>query len=66
MKENDEIITPEEASKYLKVNVRTIYRWAHTGQVPAIRAGRQWRFRKTELIQSLEKKAKPRKRFRRK
>jgi excisionase family DNA binding protein len=33
----------------LKVNPRTIYRLIKTGELPAIRIGRQWRFRRADL-----------------
>ena len=63
MKSLIEFLTPSEASKYLRVNKRTIYRWAYTGEIPASRAGKQWRFRKAELDQWLKKKAKSSKRL---
>ena len=59
MRDKDEFITSEEASVYLKVNIRTIYRWTHAGEIPAMRAGKQWRFRKSELDKWLRKRAKP-------
>ena len=59
MRDKDEFITSEEASAYLKVNIRTIYRWTHAGEIPAMRAGKQWRFRKSELDKWLRKRAKP-------
>ena len=42
-------LTTEEVLSCLKVNPRTIYRLIKTGEVPAIRIGRQWRFRRADL-----------------
>ena len=42
-------LTTEEVLDYLKVNSRTIYRLIHRGDLPAVRIGRQWRFRQTDL-----------------
>ncbi len=45
----DVYLTTEEALEYLHVSVRTVYRLIKSGKLPALRAGRQWRFRKREL-----------------
>lgn len=42
-------LTTEEVLGYLKVNPRTIYRLIRSGELPAIRIGRQWRFRRSDL-----------------
>ena len=42
-------LTTEEVLNYLKVNSRTIYRLIHRGELPAVRVGRQWRFRQADL-----------------
>jgi excisionase family DNA binding protein len=39
----------------LKVNPRTIYRLIKTGELPAIRVGRQWRFRRTDLDEWIDR-----------
>ena len=45
----DGYLTTEEVLDYLKVNLRTIYRLIKAGKIPAVRVGRQWRFRKTDI-----------------
>jgi excisionase family DNA binding protein len=45
----DKFLTTEEVLQYLNVNLRTVYRWLKAGQLPAIRVGRQWRFRQSDL-----------------
>jgi len=42
-------LTTEEVLAYLNVAPRTIYRLIRTGELPAIRIGRQWRFRRSDL-----------------
>lgn len=50
-------LTTEEVLAYLKVTPRTIYRLIRTGELPAVRIGRQWRFRQDDLDGWLEKQA---------
>src|SRR3979490_3234779 len=40
---------PEEVLEYLQVNLRTVYRLIKAGKIPAVRVGRQWRFRKRDI-----------------
>jgi excisionase family DNA binding protein len=47
---SDEIfLTTEEVLEYLQVNLRTVYRLIKAGKIPAVRVGRQWRFRKRDI-----------------
>lgn len=50
-------LTTEEVLTYLKVTPRTIYRLIRTGELPAVRVGRQWRFRQDDLDAWLDKQA---------
>ena len=45
----NETLTPIEAGLYLNVHVRTIYRLAKKGMVPARKVGGRWRFSKAAL-----------------
>jgi excisionase family DNA binding protein len=48
--QNDEVfLTTEEVLEYLQVNLRTVYRLIKAGKIPAVRVGRQWRFRKRDI-----------------
>src|SRR5712692_2163443 len=47
-------LTTEEVLEYLQVNLRTIYRLIKAGKIPAVRVGRQWRFRKADIDLWLE------------
>jgi two-component system cell cycle sensor histidine kinase/response regulator CckA len=47
---NDDVfLTTEEILEYLQVNLRTVYRLIKAGRIPAVRVGRQWRFRKRDI-----------------
>ena len=47
---SDEVfLTTEEVLAYLQVNLRTVYRLIKAGKIPAVRVGRQWRFRKRDI-----------------
>jgi excisionase family DNA binding protein len=48
-------LTTEEVLSCLKVNPRTIYRLIKTGELPAIRIGRQWRFRRADLDEWIDR-----------
>jgi excisionase family DNA binding protein len=47
-------LTTEEVLEYLQVNLRTVYRLVKAGKLPAVRVGRQWRFRKRDIDAWLE------------
>lgn len=52
--DDDTFLTTEEVLEYLQVNLRTVYRLIKAGRIPAVRIGRQWRFRKHDLDAWLE------------
>ena len=47
-------LTTEEVLEDLQVNLRTVYRLIKAGKIPAVRVGRQWRFRKRDIDAWLE------------
>ena len=51
---DDTFLTTEEVLDYLQVNLRTVYRLIKAGRIPAVRVGRQWRFRRADLDAWLE------------
>jgi len=46
---DEEFLTTEEVIDYLQIHPRTLYRLIKAGKLPAVRVGRQWRFRKQDL-----------------
>ena len=51
---DESFLTTEEVLEYLQVNLRTVYRLIKAGKIPAVRVGRQWRFRKRDIDAWLE------------
>jgi excisionase family DNA binding protein len=41
--------TPADAASYLGLHEKTVIKMARLGQIPAIRLGKHWRFRATDL-----------------
>ena len=46
---DDGFLTTEEVLQYLQLNLKTVYRLIRAGKLPAVRVGRQWRFRKRDI-----------------
>lgn len=51
-----DIMTVQEVAQYLRLNDVTVYRLARKGEIPAIKIGGSWRFRK-DLIDEWFKRA---------
>lgn len=47
-------MTAKEAAEYLKLAERTLVRLAHEGQIPGVKIGGQWRFRRALLDEYLD------------
>ena len=52
----EEILTIREVADLLKLHPKTVNRLANTGRLPAYKIGRQWRFRKSEVLRLLGKR----------
>jgi excisionase family DNA binding protein len=48
------LLTTAAVAKWLGVSTRTVCLWAECEEIPAIRIGRQWRFRECELSEWLQ------------
>jgi len=48
------LLTTAAVAKWLGVSTRTICLWAECKELPAIKIGRQWRFREGELAAWLQ------------
>lgn len=42
-------MTLQELARYLRVHEMTVYRMIQRGDLPALRVGRAWRFRKDQI-----------------
>jgi excisionase family DNA binding protein len=47
------LLTTAAVSKWLGISTRTLCLWAECREIPAMKVGRQWRFRESELAQWL-------------
>ena len=45
----ERLMTLEEVAEYLRLSVHTIYKMAQKGKIPALKAGKKWRFRKEDI-----------------
>ncbi|NRB60309.1 MAG: helix-turn-helix domain-containing protein [Winogradskyella sp.] len=50
----DEILTREETSKFLKIDLSTLYHWTNKGKVKAYAVGSRRYYKKSELLESLK------------
>lgn len=48
----EELLTPKEAAKFLKIHKVTLYRLVKEGKIPAIKIGKQLRFNKENLLKT--------------
>lgn len=51
---NHEILTLEEVAHYLRLKPQTIYKWAQEKRIPAVKLGKEWRFRRSVLDRWLD------------
>ena len=49
-----EILTLEEVAQYLRLKPQTIYKWAQERRIPAVKLGKEWRFRRSILDRWLD------------
>jgi excisionase family DNA binding protein len=53
-KMREPLMTTAAVAKWLGVSTRTLCLWAECKEIPAIKLGRQWRFRESELANWLQ------------
>ena len=51
------VMTIEEASKYLRVPLSSLYKLAQDGKIPCQKVGRHWRFRKETIDHWLDERS---------
>ncbi len=44
---HNEILTIDEVAEYLRLTPQTIYKWAQEKRIPAVKLGKEWRFRRS-------------------
>lgn len=55
---NDEIMTLQEVSEYLKIAEKTLYGYVQKGILPGIKICSAWRFRKSDIDAWLDEQKK--------
>jgi excisionase family DNA binding protein len=50
-----ELLTVNEVSEKLRISRNTVNRWIHAKKIPAIRYGKQWRIKKADIAEWLER-----------
>ena len=53
---NELLLTPSEAAVYLRISVATLLRRSRTLEIPGVRVGKLWRYRKLDLDEWLASK----------
>jgi len=59
----EELLTTDELATYLKVHEMTLYKLLQVGDIPAIKVGRRWRFKREMIDEWLKVREKDRKTF---
>ena len=54
LRENDTVLTTDEAIDYLKISKPTFLKNVHHGKIKAIKAGKGWRVLQSELYRFLK------------
>jgi PTS system nitrogen regulatory IIA component len=50
----NDILTLEEVASYLRLTPQTIYKWVQENRIPAVKLGKEWRFRKSIIDRWLD------------
>lgn len=53
--ESDQLLTPQDVAKLLRVHLQTVYRWAADGRLPSVKVGgKAVRFRLADVRQVVQ------------
>lgn len=55
--DHPQVLTIEEASKYLRIPLSSLYKLAQDAKIPCQKVGRHWRFRKVTINHWLDCRA---------
>ncbi len=56
---DEQLMSVKETAEYLNVNISTIYMWSQKGQMPAMKMGKMWRYRRSEIDAWLNERRTP-------
>jgi PTS system nitrogen regulatory IIA component len=46
---DDQLMNVRDLAQYLQVDMSSVYLWSQRGQIPAMKVGRMWRYRRSEI-----------------
>jgi len=52
--QDDAFLSTATVARWLGISPRTVCFWAECGEIPALKVGRQWRFRENEIRRWLD------------
>jgi PTS system nitrogen regulatory IIA component len=55
----DQLMSVKDLADYLSVNISTVYQWSQHGQVPAMKIGKMWRYRRADIEEWLNQRRSP-------
>src|SRR5262245_36142348 len=55
----DELLTVEQTAALLHLNVKRVQALARSGKLPALRSGRRWLFRRSDLLEAMRPTGEP-------
>jgi PTS system nitrogen regulatory IIA component len=57
---DEPLMSVREIAEYLNVHISSIYMWSQKGQMPAIKMGSMWRYRRSDIDAWLSERRSPR------
>ena len=51
----NEVVTPSELARLLKIHVKTVYRLAREGSIAGSKIGRSWRFSRSQILEFINR-----------
>ena len=55
----ERLMSVHEMAEYLNMNISTIYMWSQKGQMPAMKMGKMWRYRRSDIEAWLNSRRSP-------
>jgi PTS system nitrogen regulatory IIA component len=55
----DSLMSVRDVAEYLNVNISTVYQWSQHGQMPAMKIGNLWRYRRSDIEEWLNQRRSP-------
>ena len=56
---DEPLMSVKDLADYLQVDMSTIYIWSQRGQIPAMKVGKMWRYRRSEIEEWLNQRRTP-------